>query len=303
MSGYRVRRINACNSSPSDFLMHYGIKGQKWGVRRFQNEDGSLTEEGKQRYNAGYWHGQKIEETDALKARAIVGLGLKGALKYGKYVREKDKKQFEAESKKSKDEQKREFDELTRKENAEFDLGKKMENFDKLNPKQKQEVGDEVLNRISEFDAKDYRDLTHDERKTYDGLRDWMFQQIDKKSGNWNTGDSVSEEHKKVMDEMDEVSGKILDVEDSVKKKINFQAIPYNAVLESYPAFSVIQSQRREKEWKRFQEALKKDASYMDLAKEWDGKADKLCSVVLKDIGLSDTSQNRSWIYPYVIHD
>ena len=33
-----------------DQLNHYGIKGQKWGVRRFQNEDGSLTDEGKKRY-------------------------------------------------------------------------------------------------------------------------------------------------------------------------------------------------------------------------------------------------------------
>jgi hypothetical protein len=33
----------------SSYLMHYGIKGQKWGVRRYQNEDGSLTEEGKRR--------------------------------------------------------------------------------------------------------------------------------------------------------------------------------------------------------------------------------------------------------------
>lgn len=31
-------------------LYHYGIKGQKWGVRRFQNEDGSLTNAGKKRY-------------------------------------------------------------------------------------------------------------------------------------------------------------------------------------------------------------------------------------------------------------
>lgn len=29
--------------------MHYGVLGQKWGVRRYQNEDGSLTNEGLQR--------------------------------------------------------------------------------------------------------------------------------------------------------------------------------------------------------------------------------------------------------------
>ena len=32
------------------YLAHHGIKGMKWGVRRFQNEDGSLTAAGKQRY-------------------------------------------------------------------------------------------------------------------------------------------------------------------------------------------------------------------------------------------------------------
>ena len=31
-------------------LKHYGIQGQKWGVRRYENEDGTLTEEGKLRY-------------------------------------------------------------------------------------------------------------------------------------------------------------------------------------------------------------------------------------------------------------
>ena len=34
-------------------LYHSGIKGMKWGIRRFQNEDGSLTEAGKARYGVG----------------------------------------------------------------------------------------------------------------------------------------------------------------------------------------------------------------------------------------------------------
>ena len=34
----------------NDELYHHGIKGQKWGIRRYQNPDGTLTEEGKKRY-------------------------------------------------------------------------------------------------------------------------------------------------------------------------------------------------------------------------------------------------------------
>lgn len=34
-----------------DYLEHHGIKGQKWGIRRYQNADGTLTEAGKRHYD------------------------------------------------------------------------------------------------------------------------------------------------------------------------------------------------------------------------------------------------------------
>lgn len=40
-------------SSQKNDLSHYGIKGQKWGVRRFQYENGSYTPEGRERYGKG----------------------------------------------------------------------------------------------------------------------------------------------------------------------------------------------------------------------------------------------------------
>lgn len=36
------------------YIYHHGIKGMKWGVRRYQNEDGSLTPEGKKRQKFKY---------------------------------------------------------------------------------------------------------------------------------------------------------------------------------------------------------------------------------------------------------
>jgi len=52
-------------------LYHHGIRGQRWGVRRYQNADGTLTEAGKARYGDKLKYDSEGRVTDPNKARSF----------------------------------------------------------------------------------------------------------------------------------------------------------------------------------------------------------------------------------------
>lgn len=68
-----------------EYLAHHGIKGQRWGVRRYQNEDGSYTDEGAKRRRVGDSSGGS--SSDKLKKAAKIGAVIAGAAlaSYGAY--------------------------------------------------------------------------------------------------------------------------------------------------------------------------------------------------------------------------
>ena len=104
-------------------LMHYGVKGQKWYVRRYQNKDGTLTAAGKKRY---------AKEMDKLKKEEAI---LKN--------KQRTKAQLDKleEKRKSIEEQKKALE------------GKKTEDTPKADPKPEgkksaKDMSDEELNAI-----------------------------------------------------------------------------------------------------------------------------------------------------------
>ena len=54
----------------NDHIEHFQIKGAKWGIRRFQNPDGSLTPAGRERY--GYGKGSKKKSKSSSKNKEII---------------------------------------------------------------------------------------------------------------------------------------------------------------------------------------------------------------------------------------
>lgn len=107
-----------------DELYHHGIRGQRWGFRRFQNEDGSWTAEGRERYGEG---GAR-SKSDVQKYKAKVSYNTQ---KYKANL--KSKSQKESDIRTAKEERNRikenaKTTRLARKEQGKFDrLNKKEE--------------------------------------------------------------------------------------------------------------------------------------------------------------------------------
>ena len=68
-------------------LKHWGIIGMKWGLRRFQNPDGSLTEEGRARYNRRRNSQPKLTKSIKKNVRTIRSISDEDLTNYTKRLR------------------------------------------------------------------------------------------------------------------------------------------------------------------------------------------------------------------------
>lgn len=140
-----------------DELYHHGILGQRWGHRRFQNEDGSWTPEGRERYGEG---GAR-EKSDVQKYKAKVS-----------YNTQKYKANLKSRAQQEKDIRSAKEERVRIKENAKTTriARKEQGKFDRLNKKEEARLDNQ--GRQKSFSLRKTRNMSDDDlQKAIDRLK------------------------------------------------------------------------------------------------------------------------------------
>lgn len=220
-----------------NYLQHYGIKGQKWGVRRYENQDGTLTQEGRERYRRS-------------EARSYAG---------GEGRAKRDMAMIDSEK----------------------------------NPKKKADAMQSILNDLY-ADKQDHfnkrmafikgdgpdpdLDFSSDKSRYLDEASAWLMNKIIKESGDWYWNEPVSEPNKRISKQID-------DLNESIERE-------YSKTTGQYWSGGYISEKVR-----------KKNPSLDKMAKSMEQLQNDRLGVVLKDIGMDDTPDNRTKIESYVYWD
>lgn len=110
--------LQIVNQKDENSLSHYGVKGQKWGQRNYQNPDGTYTELGKERRRVAFIKAEKAKEEDA-KNQNSSGEDYEGEKIGGKAYKDMTRKELRAAKKRAR------HNEAERRKQREFNRDKR----------------------------------------------------------------------------------------------------------------------------------------------------------------------------------
>lgn len=159
-------------------LQHHGILGQKWGVRRFQNEDGTRTAAGKARErednNDNSSGGFKQKAKNALNKAKVVATRVKKAIEETEGYDEEEKKSSKS---------------------------KKSNNSNKLTREQQRSVHKDAYNEVVEDIVNDNDFMEKIFNMEQEGAPDWKIQQTYQREIDKRLNKRVKESLSMQMDE------------------------------------------------------------------------------------------------------
>jgi hypothetical protein len=314
-------------------LAHYGIIGQRWGIRRFQNKDGSLTEEGKKRYYENTEKlnsdikttekaiGKSLKKTEKLNDKTINALfsgNWPSATRWqNKNVEETAKRTtFE----KTLNEMKQILSETTKntpvssivqnevekqsaeKVNADRKLISDLKRFDTNDLEGKRGLGDSLLKSIEDYrkNGEDHYFYHPENEDNFQKMEQWLENQISRKSGS-ATSDSVTKASEIARKNLAKNSEEMNKRQDEIKKEINFVWPKASGSMHYKSKEAQEHFARVKAENQRLENALRSDSVWTALNQKNKKLQGDWAGVVLRDIGFRDTPENRGIIWPYII--
>lgn len=262
-------------------------------LSKFMNEDGSLNDEALRKYT--YTTGVPGERKMSLVGRMIFGREYSN-----KFNKENSNKMSKEDTKTWEDDERKKFDEENKQEdlmNRSDKLIDKLGQDGEMTEKERKKFGDDLLSYLDDA-AKAIRNLPKNAdinaAKSYgsfDSLREWLCYEVDEKSGSINSdyyyrGTNAEKAYTKAEQTWAQRSERQSQIE---------KDIGYNRNIQN--------SKKYQAEAQRLKRALENDSVWKNLDKQWDKDWDEVLGGVLKDIGFSDTPQNRRILYAYGWYD
>ena len=190
------------------YLIHYGTLGQKWGVRKYQNEDGTWTEEGLRR--------RRKEQTDlykSIKKDVKKGKFNTDDYRYNSFVRSEIEKKDLYNLMKKRNKEQSSYDKINKKYKEYEDKYRKVKNkYDKI---YQEEIDKELKNK--KFKNENERYFAYEEARwrAEDKYRDQYLNDLEKEG--WShkaplkpSEDKLKELNMKTALTMDEISDSIV---------------------------------------------------------------------------------------------
>lgn len=279
------------NFTYSDELYHFGVKGMRWGVRRYQNEDGTLTDEGRDHYKRISEKGlfkssrskakKQLENDEWLRKRTKeVEAFIEQNYKYRKGFKDVSKmpqntKEERAAKIKAQDKY---FDDMKKVEDAEYVQTLKSYKMDWADEALIKEYGDKKVSELTSF-------LSSDDYTNASDIISEFGRRTYKESGDWYHGEGVTDSFKKNREKYRKNS------DEYSKRK--------NELTPEYPKY---QDNKYVYDSKYF-ETLRNDPKLSELNEKSRKLDDELVDIVLKDLGYIPTKKAREATKSLIIWD